>query len=286
MGIVQQEQRIGIIIPTYRRASALNKCIQSVISGSELKCTIVVVNDGSDTKVSDLLCLNYPDCIELTSNEDLWWTKSVNIGLEYLLKNGFSAAILLNDDVTVIPGFVDRMLRSHRQYPKSIVISKVVDQDGMVWSQGGYASWPFHGERHFLSHPLPSNLRREITWSPGMGTLIPLAVVEKVGFLEERFMPQYLSDADFGLRATRSGCKMDLNQECVVRNDTRTTGGVSEKSRLNFSDLHFILFNVRSPDYLKARFVFIYRHAPFGLRTISFVIRLAKIFIYFIKRFH
>lgn len=278
-------QKIGVIIPTYRRASALIECIQSVKIATALKFDVIVVNDGGDIAVSDALKQNFAGCIELTSDHDLWWTKAVNLGLAYLLNNGYTAAILLNDDVTVNPSFVDSMASIHHRSPDAIIVSKVIDQNGVLWSLGGYVSWPFHGERHFLLPQSPSGSNHEITWSPGMGTLIPLVAVEKLGFLDERAMPQYLSDTDFGLRASKKGWKIILNQDCVVQNNTKSTGGVADITHFNFRDLYFIFFDLRSPDYLKARFTFIYRHAPFGLRTISFVIRVANIFAYFIKRF-
>jgi GT2 family glycosyltransferase len=281
---VESECKIGIVIPTYRRGEALIQCIQSARTGSVLAFDVVVINDGGDPAVSDLLRQHCPNVIEITSTCNLWWTKSVNLGLEYLIAHGYSAAILLNDDVTVAPGFVDNMVMTHRQNPEAIIISKIVDQHDQIWALGGYTSWPFVGESLLFTSPSPSATSYKITWSPGMGTLIPLLVVESIGLLDDRAMPQYLSDADFGLRATRSGWKIILNQDCVVRNDTRTTGGVSGKRRLHLRDLYFNFFDRRSADYLRARVTFIYRHAPFGLRTVSVFIRIAKVLLYFIKR--
>lgn len=280
----ESEYRIGIIIPTYRRGEALIKCVQSVRTGSVLAFDVVVINDGGDPAVTDMLRQHCPNVIEITSSCDLWWTKSVNLGLEYLLARGYSAAILLNDDVTVAPGFVGSMAMTHRRNPEAIIISRIIDQHDKIWALGGYTSWPFQGEMHLRTAPTPSGSPHKITWSPGMGTLIPLLVAESVGLLDERAMPQYLSDADFGLRATRSGWKIILNQGCVVRNDTRTTGGDSGKRRLHLRDLYFVFFDRRSADYLRARITFIYRHAPFGLRTISLFIRIAKVLLYFLKR--
>jgi GT2 family glycosyltransferase len=220
----------------------------------------------------------------ITSNQDLWWTKSVNLGLKYLKSEGYNAAILLNDDVTVSDGFIDSMINMHIIKQDTIVISKIIDLDGKPWSMGGYVSWPFYGERHYISHQTSGSLKSEISWAPGMGTLIPLSVVEQIGYLNEREMPQYLSDADYGLRATKNGWKFFLNDECYIRNDTSSTGGVDGRQKIGLKELYFMLFNLRSPDYLRARFRFIYKHAPLGLRTISFVIRYTKLFIYFIKR--
>lgn len=272
--------KIGVIIPTYRRSYELNKCISSLGRGASNEYTIIVINDGSDEGVSNLLRLSYPNIVEISSTYDLWWTKAINLGLKYLVNHKFEAAIILNDDVEVEREFLENMISWHRLNPADIIVSKIVDQVGNLWAMGGYASWPFAGERHIKS--MFSN--EKITWSPGMGTLIPLRIVNCIGYLDEKNMPQYLSDVDFGLRATNANIKIIANDSSVVRNNTLTTGGISAKNNLGLKDLKFILFDLRSSDYFKARSVFIFRHAPFGLRTISLVYRLSSILIYFIKR--
>jgi GT2 family glycosyltransferase len=272
--------KVGVVIPTYKRALELDQCIKSLKKNTLNNFTIVVVNDCSDEEVSRVLHVNHPECIEITSTTDLWWTKSINVGLRYLVDNKFDAAILLNDDVTVESGFIDSMMAFFLEHQDNILISKIVDQDNRVWSIGGDVSWPFYGERHIS----PECQENSISWSPGMGTLIPLKVVNQIGYLDEKAMPQYLSDTDFGLRATRNGWVILLNKSSVVRNNTLSTGGILGEKKLTFKDFRFILFNLRSPDYIKARFIFIFRHAPVGLKTISFITRQLKLVIYFVKR--
>jgi GT2 family glycosyltransferase len=283
-GPITTQRKIGIIIPTYKRAYALVQCIESLRADCTTAFDIVVVNDCGDPETTSKLRQQQPGCIELVSTRDLWWTKAVNQGLAYLMDGEYSAAVLLNDDVTVSPGFLDTIARAHCQSPSSIIVSKIVDECGQIWALGGYVSWPFKGERHITPTPGRRDGTHDIRWSPGMGTLIPLETVAKIGLLDDRNLPQYLSDADFGLRATRAGVRMLLNDQCVVHNNTQTTGGLDKKRRATLRDLHFLLFDRRSADYLTARATFIYRHAPFGLRTVSFAIRLMKIAVYFVRR--
>lgn len=273
--------KIGILIPTYRRSKELETCIESIKTNTNNNYSIVVINDGSDAGVSNLLQYKHPDVIEIKSTSDLWWTQSINTGIHYLVENEFNATIILNDDVTVGSEFIDSIIECNKENPESIIVSKIVDQKGDLWAMGGFTSWPFVGERHINS----KNQNKKITWSPGMGTFIPIDIIKKIGYLDDKSMPQYLSDADFGLRAIRAGIEIIANESGVVHNNTFTTGGILNKTQLGFMDLKFLLFDFRSPDYLKARSVFIFRHAPFGLRSISLTFRLLKIFIFLIRRF-
>lgn len=283
--VFENKAKVGVVIPTFRRGKELIRCIQTLTGQSQAKFDIVVINDGGDEDVTALLRENCPWCIEITSSFDLWWTKSINFGLEYLLKNDYSAAIILNDDVTLSPAFVEKMIeRYQKEEDSTLLISKVLDNDGNVWSLGGFVSWPLHGPMHLLVEASSINSARKITWSPGMGTLIPMKAIREIGFLDDQAFPQYFSDTDFGLRAINKGWKIVLNQECAVYNNISSTGGVSGVRRLKLHDLHFMLFDLRSADNLRARTTFTYRHAPFGLRTISLVIRLSKVLAFFVKR--
>lgn len=276
--------KIGIIIPTYQRTSALLDCIKSLETQCKPDVSILVVNDGGDPSVTEALKTNAPYCIELKSTKDLWWTKAINLGTSYFYDKQYSAVILLNDDVVVSPNFISSMAASHYRNSSAIFISKVLDSDGQIWSMGGYVSWPFHGPLHILESSSTRTMKTEITWSPGMGTLIPMKVIECIGLLDESSFPQYFSDTDFGLRATANKFDIILNEECVIVNNTDLTGGIKKHKRLTLVDLKFIFFDLRSSDYLPARAKFIYRHAPFGLRSISLLIRIIKVFGHFIKK--
>jgi GT2 family glycosyltransferase len=220
----------------------------------------------------------------LVSKSDLWWTASINAGLRYLLEHEYDASVLMNDDVTVDCGYMDTLAMAHRQFPDSVIASKIVDENGAVWAVGGDVSWPYRGERHITAMTSSESSSQRVLWSPGMGTLIPTEILTKIGLLDEKNFPQYLSDADYGLRVTKAGYRILVSENSIVRNNTQTTGGVSIKTRMKLEDVRFILFDYRSADYLKARAAFIYRHAPRGLRTISLVTRLAKIAAFSLKR--
>jgi GT2 family glycosyltransferase len=272
--------KVGVVIPTFKRPQELRRCIESLKNHSVTEFSIVVINDSSDIKVSKVI-QSFPYAIEIASKTDLWWTKSVNLGLKYFLDKNFDAVIILNDDVILEKDYIDNMINFFARNRNSIVVSKVINQAGKVWSIGGDVSWPFIGEYHI---PFDDRSLHQIKWAPGMGTLIPIEVLKKVGFFDEFSMPQYLSDADYGLRATRKGVRLILNESSVVRNNTNLTGGLQSKNKLSLNDLKFIFFDFRSPDYIKARTVFIFRYAPLGLKLLSLLIRILKIIFYFAKR--
>ena len=248
---------------------------------------IVVINDGGCEDVSALLREKCPECIEIKSKSELWWTRSVNVGFEYLIEKSYEVAILLNDDVIVSCGYIDNIINTYIENKNNIIISKIIDKAGAIWSIGGYTDWPFNGPMHITdkSH-MPVKARKRITWSPGMGTLIPIAVLSDTGLFDAKSFPQYLSDTDFGLRASAKGWRIILNEKCVVTNNTDTTGGILHRNTLSWKDLYFIFFNLRSADYLPARTKFTYRHAPFGLRTVSCCVRFFKVLAYFLKRIY
>jgi GT2 family glycosyltransferase len=283
--LINMHPKIGVVIPTYKRANELIDCITSLYKESRKDFDVVVINDGGCENVSSLLRDKFPKCIEIKSADDLWWTKSVNKGLEYLIEKSCDAVILLNDDVTVSEGYIDKIIDNYILSKNTIIISRIVDRNGNVWAMGGRTKWPCHGPTHILENYSTSNRCGVVTWSPGMGTLIPIEALLDVGLLDSVSFPQYLSDTDFGLRASAKGWVFRINNECVIVNNTDSTGGLALKTKVKLSDLFFIFFNLRSSDYLPARLRFTYRHAPFGLRTIAVIIRIVKVCGFFLRRY-
>lgn len=277
-------QKIGVVIPTYKRANELRKCIKSVREGAIKDFDIIVINDSCCKKVSKIITENPTNCVEIKSLNDLWWTKSINLGLKYLIEKSYDVAILLNDDVTVSDQFIDNIVDFYVANQNHIVVSKIVDENGNVWAIGGTTNWPFKGPIHNLNSMHVKKNNKKITWSPGMGTLIPIKALLEIGLFDEEAFPQYLSDADFGLRATRKGWNIIVDETSIIMNDTKSTGGMGQKDKMVLRDIYLIFFSMSSADYLPARLKFTFRHAPFGLRLISAISRMVKIFGFIFKR--
>lgn len=257
---------IAVVIPTHRRPALLARCLASVRAAPGADVRVIVVNDGGGAETTRLLAERFPEVVELRSTGDLWWAGSMNAGIRAAIAAGTRHCLVLNDDVTVAPDAIGALVATAEANPGAIICSVVVDakRPDHVWAAGGGVSWPFRGEFHHRALPAGSDPGRAQTvdWSPGMGTLIPLSVFEKVGLYDEKNMPQYLGDADLCLRAKRAGIPTLVCPGSVIYNEVEVTGGIGSAGAISVRDAVAVFTSVRSSELLGARLTFLWRHCP------------------------
>jgi GT2 family glycosyltransferase len=93
---------------------------------------------------------------------------------------------------------------------------------------------------------------------PGNGVLIPRSVFEKVGFYDERHMPQYHADSDLVLRTKSAGYQPVIALRAVLYNHMLEKPLVTTRWSLVFSK--------KSDRYWKPLWATLRRHGPFGRR--------------------
>jgi GT2 family glycosyltransferase len=59
---------------------------------------------------------------------------------------------------------------------------------------------------------------------PGHVLVIPIAVLEKIGYADARRFPQYWGDTDLTMRAVRAGVRVTVMPSVLALNDRRQTG--------------------------------------------------------------
>jgi GT2 family glycosyltransferase len=120
--------------------------------------------------------------------------------------------VLLNNDVVVTAGWLDKMLDFQRAHPRTGVIGVVTDtgtiqsyKSPRVYLLTGYKD----GDPAEYHNALPSGLHREIVAScvPFSCVLMSKAMIRQVGMLDDDFSPGYGDDDDYCDRARLAGWK-------------------------------------------------------------------------------
>ena len=164
--------------------------------GACLAWTPVVMNEGAT------LGLCVPE-------KNLGWVGGCNLGLscskgDYLL--------LLNDDVTVTPGWLGRLLGTMGRYPDVGLVGPVTNfAAGPQQVPADYEPTDHWGET------------QEVEVLMGFCLLMRRAVYERVGGLDERFGLGNFDDNDFCLRAMMAGFKARIVRDCWVHHEGGAT---------------------------------------------------------------
>ena len=109
------------------------------------------------------------------------------------------------------------------------------------------------------------NTPAEVRWLPGMGTLIPAEVIERVGMMDANAFPQYFGDVDFSLRARRAGVPLVVCPEARLYNDVASTGVLVPPGPMDISSAVTVLCSIRSHASWRTRWRFWLRHCPWPL---------------------
>jgi GT2 family glycosyltransferase len=88
---------IGVIIPTYNRPDTLRKSLERLLSLPK-NYLIYVIDDGLNSTNSKKLALEFSNVKYIEGTGDLWWSGSINRGMEFALNDACNVIVWMNDD--------------------------------------------------------------------------------------------------------------------------------------------------------------------------------------------
>ncbi|MDR3694923.1 glycosyltransferase family 2 protein [Mucilaginibacter sp.] len=264
--------KITIVIPVYNRKNitiaglnnlgdALNYYRQNGFKS--LDVNIVVANDGSTDGTGEWIRANRPDVYIVEGTGNLWWSGSVNAGMRYAIDElGASHILLWNDDIICAKDYffeLEKVVTANPQYLQSILVSKVfwLNGNGRLFNFGAYYN-KANGKKVLigLNEQDTFNQVIRVDWSGGMGTVIPVEIIGRIGYLDEVNLPQYHGDIDFFLRAKEQGYATYAIPWLKVYNNAATTGVVKAKKIKDFKILfksNRSLYNFKQNCYFNER---------------------------------
>lgn len=259
---------ISIILPVFNGLEFTKKCIRNLtdaISFSKIQSyivNVVIVDDGSNDGTSAWIkAQSFKNLYLLNGDGNLWWSGSVNLGAEYAVNTLKSDFLLLwNNDIVAEDNYFNLLfqLLDSREAKNTIIGSKIYTDSELktIWSMGGMFD-PFTGEKfmkgffetdnHQYDEPL------DVDWLPGMGTVIPVSVIESIGLWDNKNFPQYHGDSDFTYRAKLQNFNIRVYPSLKIWNDVSNTG---IKHNLSYKGLYRQLTGIKSNYNIKKNILF------------------------------
>ena len=215
---------ISFVIVSFNTKEILQSSLHSLYESisNRLSYEIIVVDNNSRDGTILMLTENYPSIKIFKNNENIGYTRAMNIGLkaavgEYLVQ--------LNPDVIIEAGSFEKLfdwMKSHSE--AGICTPKVVNRDGTLQKQcrRSFARpWDvityFMGldrlfpesrlfGRYLLTY-LKEDQISEVDAVSGSCMFVRKIVFDQIGYLDERFFA-YQEDADICFRAKHAGWKI------------------------------------------------------------------------------
>jgi len=219
---------IAAIVPVHNQLESTKKFLLSFYtsldwSSAKGHCSLFIIDDGSTDGTYEWISEFHQEIIILRGDGGLWWSGSVNLALKHIINKPFSHFLLFNNDnILHLDYFTNLMTVIHSVGKHKIISSKVFNiypEEHVI-----YGGITFNGNKSkYIANKNP-NIPAIVNTAGGMGVLIPLEVIQRVGFFNAKNFPQKSGDTDFYLRAEKVGMKVHYQPCLVVYNDNSITG--------------------------------------------------------------
>ena len=234
---------LSLVILNYKQKGLVRQCLKGILSAQpRLKYEIIVVdNNSQDGCLAAVKQLFTPGQAEAALPESLF--KKLEspppalITIPSATNGGFALgnnlglkrargkyALILNPDIAVVPGVLEKMFLFMEKNPSvGIIGPKLINPDGSVqYSCRRFPSWwmPLYrrsflgklpiakrGLEYYLMMDFDHNQTAPVDWLFGACLMIRRSVLEKIGPFDERFF-MYFEDLDWCRRCWQADCQV------------------------------------------------------------------------------
>lgn len=235
---------ISAVILNWNGYSDTTELIESLFKVHYEKLKIVVVDNGSKHNDFDLITQNYGDKIHIISlKENLGFTGGNNVGIKYALEKKSDYILLLNNDTTVEPDFLNHLVNEMLQNKNvGIAVPKInyYENRNLVWYAGGYIS-KIRGSGFTLGEKDLSenyNKNKYVSFATGCCMLIKSNVFKNIQLFDENYF-LYLEDVDYCKRCILAGYKILFVAKSIIYHKV----SISAKKQNTLLPLYYVTRN-------------------------------------------
>lgn len=198
--------RYSTVILSYRDPPAAVALAGGLLRAAMAPEDLLLVDNGSQDGSVEVLAREFPDVPLLALPENLGFAGGMNRGLERGLAEGREYVALLNDDLELVPGCLERLVEALDRTPDAGLAGAVVRRriPGHPVANAGASFSPWWGTLGLLPAPDPTRGPRRCDWVSGAALMVRTRAVETAGLLDEDFF-LYCEEVEFCLRLARHG---------------------------------------------------------------------------------
>ena len=196
---------IAAVMTVHNRRDLTLTCLRSLLTTqtpTPARITVFLVDDGCTDGTGAAVAEQFPDVVVIAGTGSLFWAAGMALAESRALETGPDLLLWLNDDVTLDPDAIVRLLAVHEQHPDAIIVGATRDP---VTGRGSFGARSLvgHHPQRFASLP-PCEEPQVVEAFNGNIVLVPRIAHQRVGPIDGSFAHAYADD-DYSLRALRSG---------------------------------------------------------------------------------
>lgn len=229
----------SVVVVSFNTRDLLARCMESLCADTpQDMLELVVVDNASADGSADMVRERFPQVKLAANGVNRGFAAAVNQG--YALSQG-DYVVLMNPDAVVRGGAILNAM-AFLERPDNARVGlcggRIVNAEGRP--EPSARRFPTAGRKLFTLSGLaarrpdspwapdipPSDVPREVDWVPGTFSVIRRAMLEEIGFFDERFF-MYYEETDLCLRARRAGWRVVFLPGAEVVH----VGGASSRAR-------------------------------------------------------
>lgn len=257
---------IGAILTCYNRREKTLECLNALFAQqlpAGYQIVVYLADDSSSDGTAHAVKARFPSVHILSGNGSLYWNGGMQMAFEAALAVEHDYYLWVNDDTLLNPDAVAKLLRTHDELQTQekmdvIVAGTTLSQKDGKPTYGGVSRLKRWRRTHFNLHE-PANTPKQCETINGNCVLIPRAIADRIGNLDEAFV-HGMGDYDYGLRARTAGYSCFIAPGFAGICERNPVDGTFRDERLHAGARIKVMF---SPKGLppKEWFVFCRRHA-------------------------
>lgn len=214
-------QKVYVLLPVHNRKETTRTFVECLRCQTFSNYCLVLIDDGCADGTADAVRGLIPDVVVLRGAGAWWWAGSLQRGIDWLRQNNVedeAIVLMINDDVTFDPGYLERAVSAMSGSTGMLLLSKHSCDGGMHIDESGVVA---NLKRLTFGIASPGE---EINCLSTRGLFIHWGDIKGVGNFHPKMLPHYLSDYEYTLRAGRKGMRLRTDDSVFLCPDFGLTG--------------------------------------------------------------
>ncbi len=221
---------IAIILVNWNSYALTRDCLLSLQKIRNIDFDVLLVDNQSSDGSGIQLKQEFPAIIYLQASGNLGFSGGNNLAIRYALEKGHRYTLLLNNDTTVAPDFLEKLSRYLDEHPTVGAVQPLIycnEPREAIWNAGSYyiglLGQPWVKK---IVSPLPREKKKAVPvdWITGCAFMVRTELLKKTGLLAEK-MFMYFEDVDLSFRIRQLGYELRIIPAAEIWH----VGGMSNK---------------------------------------------------------
>ena len=214
--------RVAVVVLNWNGREDTLACLASLSTVRDGSLTLIVVDNASSDGTIEAIRARFPEVVVCENDENLGFAGGMNVGIERALLLDADYVFVLNNDATVSPDTISRLVKTAESSPQIGGISPVVcfaDSPETVWFAGATfdSARGYPGRMLGYGEPLASVAATPFDTErlTGAAMLISRQCLQDVGPFDPDLFFLY-EDVDWSLRARSRGYRLCVEPSAMV----------------------------------------------------------------------